>query len=158
MTIEIRPLTPDRQADFLGFFEGDAFADNPKWSSCYCQCLYVDHNRVDWAARTAAENRAQACERIGARRMQGYLAYRESGKTPGLVRARQMIFEDRARITPLWVKGHRGEPLNEGADALARLASRYALGDSALDAAEYHRRASDLAVTFSREFTRARSA
>ncbi len=81
---------------------------------------------------------------------EGYLAYRESGKTPGLVRARQMIFEDRARITPLWVKGHRGEPLNEGADALARLASRYALGDSALDAAEYHRRASDLAVTFSR--------
>ncbi|MCV7056518.1 ribonuclease HI [Mycolicibacterium gilvum] len=89
---------------------------------------------------------------------EGYLAYRESGKTPGLVRARQMIFEDRARITPLWVKGHRGEPLNEGADALARLASRYALGDSALDATEYHRRASDLAVTFSREFTRARSA
>lgn len=89
---------------------------------------------------------------------EGYRAYRESGKTPGLVRARQMIHEDRARITPLWVKGHRGEPLNEGADALARLASRYALGDSALDAAEYHRRAEDLAVTFSREFTRARSA
>lgn len=85
---------------------------------------------------------------------EGYATYRESGKTPGLVRAQRMIYEDRERITPVWVKGHRGEPLNEGADALARLASRYALGDSGLDGAEYHRRAQDLAATFSREFTK----
>lgn len=85
---------------------------------------------------------------------EGYAVYRESGKTPGLVRAQQMIYEDRDSITPVWVKGHRGEPLNEGADALARLASRYALGDSGLDGAEYHRRAQDLAETFSREFTK----
>lgn len=89
---------------------------------------------------------------------EGYVTYRESGKTPGLVRAQKLIFEDRDRITPVWVKGHRGEPLNEGADALARLASRYALGSSALDGAEYHRRAQDLAETFSREFNAARTA
>lgn len=89
---------------------------------------------------------------------EGYSAYRESGRTPGLVRARQMIFEERERITPGWVKGHRGEPLNEGADALARLASRFAAGDSMLDGPEYHRRAVGLATTFSREFSRARSA
>ncbi|MGE2736059.1 hypothetical protein [Mycolicibacterium vaccae] len=46
---------------------------------------------------------------------------RLSGKTPGLVRAQRMIYEERERITPVWVKGQRGEPLNEGADALARL-------------------------------------
>ncbi|BBX18674.1 ribonuclease H [Mycolicibacterium duvalii] len=89
---------------------------------------------------------------------EGYTAYRESGRTPSLVRAQRMIFEERDRITPVWVKGHQGEPLNEGADALARLASRYALGDSALDSVEYHRRAADLAATFAREFTRARTA
>ncbi|WP_349269881.1 hypothetical protein MPNTM1_00390 [Mycolicibacterium parafortuitum] len=89
---------------------------------------------------------------------EGYQVYRESGKTPGLVRAQQMIFEERDRITLGWVPGHRGEPLNEGADALARLASRYAVGDNALDGAEYHRRAEDLAATFSREFNRARTA
>lgn len=89
---------------------------------------------------------------------EGYTAYRESGKTPGLVRAQQMIYEDRDRITPVWVKGHQGEPLNEGADALARLASRYAVGDSALGGAEYHRRAMELAETFSREFNRQRIA
>lgn len=89
---------------------------------------------------------------------QGYLTYRESGKTPGLVRAQRIIHEDRDRITPVWMQGHRGEPLNEGADALARLASRYALGDSGLDGDEYHRRAQDLAETFAREFNRARTA
>lgn len=88
----------------------------------------------------------------------GYATYRESGKTPGLVRAQQMIYEERNRITPVWVKGHQGEPLNEGADGLARLASRYALGDSMLDGAEYHRRADELAATFSREFNRQRIA
>ncbi len=83
---------------------------------------------------------------------EGYMPYRESGKTPGLVVAQRIIFEDRARITAEWVKGHDGEPLNEGADSLARLASRYALGDSGLERADYHRRAEDLADAFSREF------
>ena len=64
MTIEIRPLTPERQADFLAYFEGDAFADNPRWAFCYCQFLHVDPSRVVWKDRSAAENRAAACERI----------------------------------------------------------------------------------------------
>lgn len=74
--IEIHPLTPDRLGDFLAYFEGDAFADNPRWKSCYCQFLYVDHAKVLWMARTAQENRSAACTRIGAGTMQGLLAYR----------------------------------------------------------------------------------
>jgi ribosomal protein S18 acetylase RimI-like enzyme len=76
--LTIRPLTPELRDDFLRFFEGTAFADNPKWRSCYCQFLYVDHAKVTWTARTAQENRAQACERIACGRMQGLLAYRDN--------------------------------------------------------------------------------
>ena len=62
--LTIRQLSPDLQADFLRYFEGAAFADNPKWNSCYCQFLYVDHSKVTWSARSAEENRSSACERI----------------------------------------------------------------------------------------------
>jgi len=75
--LEVRPLTPQRRADFLTFFDGDAFADNPGWRFCYCQFLHVDHSAVAWAQRTAEQNRAAACERIAAAQMQGFLAYRD---------------------------------------------------------------------------------
>src|SRR5262245_3288822 len=81
-SLTIRPLSPDLRDDFLRFFEGEAFADNPKWRSCYCQFLYVDHSKVTWSARTSDENRASACERIACGRMQGLLAYRD-GKGGG---------------------------------------------------------------------------
>jgi len=79
-TVQIRALSPERLPDFLEFFDGTAFSDNPKWSSCYCQCFYEDHRVVKWSERTASENRARACERIDAGLMQGYLAY--SDDTP----------------------------------------------------------------------------
>jgi GNAT superfamily N-acetyltransferase len=73
--IQVKPLSPERLADFLKFFDGTAFSDNPRWSSCYCQCFYEDHSVIKWSERTASENRALACERIQGRSMQGYLAY-----------------------------------------------------------------------------------
>jgi hypothetical protein len=55
------------------------------------------------------------------------------------VTAQRLIYAQRDRLTSVWAKGHRGEPLNEGVDAFARLASRYATGTSELTKAEYHR-------------------
>lgn len=75
--IEIHTLSPELLQDFLSFFDREAFADNPRWAFCYCQCMYVDHSKVDWKSRTAEENRAAACERIRSGRMQGLLAYRD---------------------------------------------------------------------------------
>lgn len=78
--VTIKALAPELQPDFLRFFEGSAFSDNPKWSSCYCQCFYEDHTVVKWSERTSPQNRAIACERIQTRSMQGYLAY--AGELP----------------------------------------------------------------------------
>ena len=75
--IEVQPLAPQRLADFLAFFDHDAFVDNRRWQSCYCQYLHTDHGRVDWALCTAQQNRAAACQRIEAARMPGLLAYRD---------------------------------------------------------------------------------
>jgi GNAT superfamily N-acetyltransferase len=73
--LRVRAITPELLPDFLEFFDGTAFSDNPKWSSCYCQCFYEDHRVVKWSERTALENRTRACERIAGGSMQGYLAY-----------------------------------------------------------------------------------
>jgi len=73
--VSVKPLSPSLEQDFLRFFDGTAFSDNPKWSSCYCQCFYEDHAVVRWADRTAAENRALARDRIQSCTMQGFLAY-----------------------------------------------------------------------------------
>jgi hypothetical protein len=74
-TIEIRSLCPELKHDFLRFFDGTAFSDNPNWSSCYCQCFYENHAFVKWYERTGTQNRGLACERIENQSMQGYLAY-----------------------------------------------------------------------------------
>jgi hypothetical protein len=55
--VKVRALSPELLADFLRFFDGTAFSDNPKWSSCYCQCFYEDHSVVKWAERTATRLR-----------------------------------------------------------------------------------------------------
>lgn len=73
--LTIKALSPELQQDFLRFFDGTAFSDNPKWSSCYCQCFYEDHSVIKWSERTAPQNRSLACERIQSQSMQGYLAY-----------------------------------------------------------------------------------
>ena len=73
--VEVRTLSPELLGDFLRFFDGTAFSDNPEWSSCYCQCFYEDHSVVKWAERTASQNRAKACERIEGGLMQGHLAF-----------------------------------------------------------------------------------
>lgn len=88
---------------------------------------------------------------------QGYTIFRENGKEPGLVTARRLIRECHDQLDVSWAPGHCGEPLNEGADALARLASRYAKGNSGLFPDEYRCRAAGLANAFSNEFNRARS-
>lgn len=73
---------------------------------------------------------------------------RKKGRPPGLIAARSRIHQDRQRISISWTRGHTGEPLNEGADALARLASRNHLPGSDLTLTQYRTRAAELAKSF----------
>ena len=75
--LEIHRLTPARRDEFLGFFDHDAFADNPRWRHCYCHWLHADHEAVDWPRTTAEDNRAASSRMIDRGEMTGLLAYRD---------------------------------------------------------------------------------
>lgn len=85
---------------------------------------------------------------------EGYRTDRATGRQAGLVIAQCRLHRNTARLDIRWARGHRGEPLNEGADALARLASRYVKGDSGLTPAQYRERAQGLADAFAADFRR----
>jgi GNAT superfamily N-acetyltransferase len=107
-SLTIRRLAPELKEDFLQYFEGAAFADNPKWKSCYCQFLYVDHSVVSWSARTAEENRVAACDRIACKRMQGLLAYR-NGQVVGWCNAAPRLLLDSFADEPVPDAEHVGQ-------------------------------------------------
>jgi GNAT superfamily N-acetyltransferase len=74
--IEIRTLEPNIVDDFLTFFDGPAFADNPDWSGCYCQFFMQALSDEQWCARTKAENREASRREVLEGRQKGFLAYR----------------------------------------------------------------------------------
>ena len=94
MTLEVRALAPELAGDYLAFFDhqrGPAFADNPEWSTCYCQ-FYHTPKSIDWRARGGDENRAAMTARIMTGEMEGFLAYDlaapgESGEVVGWLNA-----------------------------------------------------------------------
>jgi GNAT superfamily N-acetyltransferase len=73
--ISVHALTPERQQDWLRFFDHDAFADHPDWAFCYCYCLHADTRIKKWTEHTAEENRRAVIPLIEQRRLQGLLAY-----------------------------------------------------------------------------------
>jgi GNAT superfamily N-acetyltransferase len=75
VTVTYTPLTAERLADYLHFFETRAFIDNPRWAGCYCYYPLHDPNRIKWASRSAGENRAAVTECIRAGTARGVLAY-----------------------------------------------------------------------------------
>lgn len=76
--IIVRPMSPALLHDWLAFFDGDAFVDNPDWSGCYCQFYHADHSQKDWEERTGPENRGASIQLIQRGRLRGHLACLES--------------------------------------------------------------------------------
>jgi len=85
MDTQLRRLDASPLADWLAFFDGDAFSDNKDWSTCYCHCFVFGGGGVEaWDAACAApgRNRAAMIAKVGAGEIDGLLAYRE-GKVVG---------------------------------------------------------------------------
>jgi len=92
--VVVKELTPDMVNDFLSFFDRDAFADNPSWSSCYCMEKHVAAG--EWSRRTGADNRRDQEARIRSGTARGLLAYVD-GRPVGWCNAgprRSMIGQD----------------------------------------------------------------
>ena len=116
--IEIRELTPALREELLTFFERDAFADHPKWATCFCFFPHAPHDTEEWSARTGAQNRADSARAIGSGAMRGYVAY-AGGKPVGWCNA-----NDRVRYTIVDDPG-AGDPGQVGAIACFVVAKPY---------------------------------
>jgi GNAT superfamily N-acetyltransferase len=73
--IVVRPLSPTLLADWLAFFDKEAFVDNPNWAKCYCHFYHADHSERDWDERAAGDNRSASIQLIRRGRLRGHLAY-----------------------------------------------------------------------------------
>jgi ribosomal protein S18 acetylase RimI-like enzyme len=73
--IEVRPLTPAMKQQYLAYFDGPAFCDNPVWARCYCLSYHLGEELETSDARTAAANRAQRATQIERGDASGVLAF-----------------------------------------------------------------------------------
>jgi ribosomal protein S18 acetylase RimI-like enzyme len=80
--VEIHDVTPERVADYLSFFDHDAFRDFPSWQSCYCMETHSTYTDEESAARTAGQNRRDMSEMISRNQVTALLAYTD-GKPVG---------------------------------------------------------------------------
>jgi ribonuclease HI len=85
----------------------------------------------------------------GDRLPDGYVATHHTAREPGgLLWMQEQVNKEAPRLDIGWVRGHAGDPLNEGADALAKLARRAAEGTWGFTAADVPRRAQGIADAF----------
>ncbi len=73
--VGVVPLTPELQADFLAYFDREAFSDNPGWASCYCFFYRFEGTYEEWQTRRKDENRQAQAAAIASGEASGYLAY-----------------------------------------------------------------------------------
>ena len=84
-SVMVHPMTENRVADWLRFFDHDGFAGNPDWASCYCLEPHVPAP-PEMPERPWRTTRATMAERLRSGGTFGYLAYVD-GKPAGWVNA-----------------------------------------------------------------------
>lgn len=73
--LHIYELTPDREKDFLAYFDREAFMDNSAWAGCYCFFYRFHGSQEEWQRRGWEENRAAQQAAIVEGSASGFLAY-----------------------------------------------------------------------------------
>ena len=131
--VVVRPLTHELLDDWLAFFDGEAFADNPDWAGCYCQWFHVG-DAAQWEARSAEQNRAAAIDAIRARRMHGYLAYLD-GRPAGWCHAAPRSTLPRIANDPELARGEGDEVGSIACFLIGASARRQGIAGLLLDAA-----------------------
>jgi ribosomal protein S18 acetylase RimI-like enzyme len=71
--VDVQPLTPARKDDYIAYFDGPAFADNPAWARCYCLSYHLPDAPSDFDALPT--NRADRIAQIERGEASGVLAY-----------------------------------------------------------------------------------
>lgn len=98
--VEVHPVTPDRIADLLAFFDRDAFAGNPPWAACYCTEPHLVSNVAedDVENRPWQQNREAMAAMLADGRSRGYLAYvdgRPAAWVNASLRSEYALYRDR---------------------------------------------------------------
>jgi GNAT superfamily N-acetyltransferase/predicted small metal-binding protein len=83
--VVVHPVTSERVADWLRFFDHDGFAGNPDWASCYCLEPHIPATPAQ-PERAWRDTRATVAERLRRGTTFGYLAYVD-GRPAGWVNA-----------------------------------------------------------------------
>jgi GNAT superfamily N-acetyltransferase len=83
--VTVAPVTAERVADWLRFFDHDGFADNPDWASCYCLEPHLPVSAAE-PERAWRATRATMDQRLRCGATFGYLAY-VGGRAVGWVNA-----------------------------------------------------------------------
>jgi GNAT superfamily N-acetyltransferase len=74
--IEVRPLTPAMKQEYLTYFDGPAFCDNPVWARCYCLSYHIDlPPGSEFDERSGALNRAERAAQIERGEASGVMAF-----------------------------------------------------------------------------------
>lgn len=76
--MRIEAMCAERADDWIAFFDGVAFTDNPVWAGCYCRVFEFPHASEDWEAACGdGRNRAVMLGAAQAGAVHGFLAYDE---------------------------------------------------------------------------------
>ena len=82
MQVSVRQLRPELLADFLHFFDKEAFSDFPDWSGCYCGFYETAGSSWDAGPDDGPIHRKEKADRIKTGESTGLLAYVD-GKVVG---------------------------------------------------------------------------